>query len=129
MDEPEPTQTKEPPAAEPDTEVPTQPEPPEDPNLLLTRTFLDALTSKGLWVPPVTCPVCRHDLWEVSFAGDLPQRYVPGKVLTFIPVRCTTCQHTIFFNAVGLGLFNEQGMPRGETSATNPPVAPDETGS
>ena len=82
----------------------------ESKNMGLAKAFLRVLGDR--WVGEVVCQVCKTSRWEVGYAADARLRYAEnGQVLTFIPVRCLNCHHTLLFNAVGLGLFNSDGTP------------------
>jgi hypothetical protein len=70
----------------------------------------------------IECPICKHTDWSILHAVDLPIRYIPGRVLTVVPVQCNTCKHVIFFNGVAAGFFGADGMPSDMPQESQPEV-------
>jgi hypothetical protein len=69
------------------------------------------------WKSPVTCPVCKTSAWTAAphivnvprFAADA----LAGNTQTypFIIVSCNTCFHSMFFNAVPIGIAPAYSAP------------------
>lgn len=66
------------------------------------------------WKGTRVCPVCGHTSWSISddiieirpFRGG--SLVVGGSLYPFIVVTCTTCGHTLLFNAKVAGLVEGQ---------------------
>jgi hypothetical protein len=61
------------------------------------------------WKDPVVCPVCRNTVWVtaphiVSTYRSAGDGLFGSPSYPHILVMCTTCSHTMFFNAVKIGL-------------------------
>jgi hypothetical protein len=62
------------------------------------------------WVEPVTCVVCRNTTWTIGAYFAVLQTATPPNPLApvwpYVQVSCNTCGHTLFFNAVAMGLWS-----------------------
>ncbi len=63
------------------------------------------------WGAERICPVCHHDEWAVFDTVFEVREFVGGSVnvsggaiIPCIAVTCKHCSHTLFFNAIKLGL-------------------------
>lgn len=72
---------------------------------------LNGISSSG-----ITCPVCRNKQWTINNIvlesrefqhGDL---FLGGKstIMPFVTITCSRCAHTLFFNAIRLGIVNSE---------------------
>jgi len=72
----------------------------------------------GLWtVEPDECPICRTRLWNMGDMVEIPLRpqatglhtgIEPRQAFLYMPVMCTNCGYTMFFN---IGVLNEKPDP------------------
>lgn len=71
---------------------------------------------KGISSSGITCPVCRNKQWIINNIvlesrefqhGDL---ILGGKstIMPFVTITCSRCAHTLFFNAIRLGIVNSE---------------------
>ena len=64
----------------------------------------------GRWKAPVVCPVCKTSGWTVATHVVVVHRAAPDHLVQgspaypFFLVTCNTCTHTMFFNAVAVGV-------------------------
>ncbi len=66
------------------------------------------------WVGGQHCSICGHTDWLVNdrifhlqeYLPEFPQPPVSHPV---VPVICRNCGHTVYFNAIHLGVLNQQG--------------------
>jgi hypothetical protein len=80
-----------------------------------SKTLLDHL--KKTWVPPVTCPICHSNDWQVG-----PQVYelrefhggsmvIGGSALVpIVPVICKVCGNVILINPLIAGIDLKAGV-------------------
>ncbi|MFH1443850.1 MAG: hypothetical protein ABIG34_00475 [Candidatus Peregrinibacteria bacterium] len=76
-----------------------------------------------VWVPPKTCPVCGQNEWDLSgVVFELREFHGGGMVIggksSLTPVvhaTCKNCSHTLFFNALKLGLISKD-EPKPDTT-------------
>ena len=80
------------------------------------------------WTMQNGCPVCTTKKWQMSdhlvhspvFAGGAA--LFGGVVYPVLPLTCSNCGYTIYFNAVMMGLTNtEAGVERPTVSGTTLP--------
>ena len=105
------------------------PEKPPIPTPEQRQQMVSALFNRWIgekWGTPVICPVCKTTKWTIQQATNLPVRYpaIPGHGYVLIPVTCDNCQNAIFFNASGMGFFNEDGTPK-SVDERFPPTPPE----
>src|SRR5947208_1446263 len=101
------------------------PPPPDERNQIVRDAFTRYINTK--WSGQVVCPVCRTNRWTTLNPIDGTLRYVPGRVVVFIPVECDNCKHTMLFNGSDIGLFHPDGSPKTADELLPPP--PPEPGS
>jgi hypothetical protein len=83
----------------------------------------------GRWKNPVICPVCKTTEWwlaehVVNFNRHAPDRWEPESVsYPHIMVGCKTCFHTMFFNAVAVGVSPPHPDEAAELALLPPPPA------
>jgi hypothetical protein len=62
------------------------------------------------WKEPVICPVCRSGTWTIGAYFSVIHTSTPSNPLApvwpYVQVACNTCGHTLFFNAVSMGLWS-----------------------
>ncbi len=69
------------------------------------------------WRGPVVCPVCKNTSWSTGEWVTQQERHAidanaPGTVaFQYIMVMCVTCGHTMFFNAVKIGVTEHHQPP------------------
>jgi hypothetical protein len=89
----------------------------------------------GRWSVPVICPVCKTGNWGIGEHVVVLHRngvdsYVPGTPsYQMILVYCKACSHTMFFNAVTMGIlppYNPAADPA--SSVLSQLLVPPETG-
>jgi hypothetical protein len=80
-----------------------------------TNRLIDHL--RKAWGEFRKCPMCEHNLWDVSGTIFELREYHEGNivigtgpVLPIIPVTCTNCGNTVFLNAVATGFVKKQGQ-------------------
>ena len=62
------------------------------------------------WKAPVICPVCKNNEWSIAGHVVSITRHASDGMIggtqnyPHIMVLCTTCAHTMFFNAVSIGV-------------------------
>jgi len=70
-----------------------------------------------LWTVPDECPICTTHLWNIGDMVEIPLRPQATGLLTaiesrqaylYMPVMCTNCGYTMFFN---LAVLNEKADP------------------
>ena len=73
------------------------------------------------WKSPRACPICHNNNWSVSdklwelreFRGS--HLVVGGPVVPLVAVTCQVCAHTVFFNAIAVGVV--RAGERGEKNS------------
>jgi hypothetical protein len=72
------------------------------------------------WKDPVQCPVCHTDKWTIgAYIAVMHTSHAPNPqapVLPYIQVQCNECAHTMFFNAVAMGLWAPYNPMQGQTN-------------
>lgn len=66
------------------------------------------------WLGGQHCPICNHTDWFVNdrvfqLQEYHPQVSQPAVSQPILSVICQHCGHTVFFNAIHVGILNEQG--------------------
>lgn len=60
------------------------------------------------WKEPVTCPVCKTDNWSIADHVVQLDRFAIDRMAapaySYVMVTCLNCHHTLFFNAVAIGI-------------------------
>jgi len=59
----------------------------------------------------VLCPICGSGSWTSKNAIKTPFWFGPERVHVFVPVVCTTCAYTMFFDTLMAGIMDSQGNP------------------
>jgi hypothetical protein len=78
------------------------------------------------WKAPVTCPVCKTEEWTLgshvlNFQRHAADATAPGsQTYPHIAVACKTCAHTMFFNAVNVGVAAAWAPPQSQGVVANP---------
>jgi hypothetical protein len=84
---------------------------------LLAKAIAERLPTFGVitdtlnrrWSQSKQCPICGTEEWSVSgIPYALQQIGSPNAILPLYPVTCTSCGHTILFNAFAAGLLPER---------------------
>lgn len=66
------------------------------------------------WTGQKECPICKNSVW---FVGDVmgemremhpTKRLISGSLYPMVVVSCRTCGYTLLFNAVVIGLVEEE---------------------
>ena len=61
------------------------------------------------WQGPRVCPICTSDDWLISESVlesiEYPMTLAGGRRMLSVPISCTTCGHTLFFDARTMGLL------------------------
>ena len=71
---------------------------------------------QAIWPEPRNCTICRENDWIIvdkiyeirEFYGGSFVIGGTGAILPIVAVICKICGHTIFFNAISLGLVEPQ---------------------
>jgi hypothetical protein len=74
------------------------------------KVFMDWLNAK--WKAPRTCPICGDNNWNASdrifemreFQGGA--MVIGGLLQPVVPVSCVNCSHTLYFNAIQIGIVD-----------------------
>jgi hypothetical protein len=77
------------------------------------------------WQDPVICPVCKKTDWSLTphlvnvqrFATDANASNPPA--CPHIIITCKFCAHSMFFNAVQIGIAAPSALPRAPDLVTN----------
>ena len=78
------------------------------------------------WKAPVTCPVCKTSEWTVAPHVVNLQRHAidasVGNTVSYphIVVTCKSCAHSMFFNAVQIGVSVPHPLPPFPNTPVNP---------
>jgi hypothetical protein len=78
------------------------------------------------WKAPVTCPVCKTSEWTVAPHVINIQRHATdaavGNTISYphIVVTCKSCAHSMFFNAVQIGVSASHPVPQFSNALANP---------
>lgn len=78
-------------------------------NSIISR--LNGISSSG-----ITCPVCRNKQWTINNIVLESREFQHGDfilganstLMPFITITCNKCAHTLFFNAIRLGVVNSE---------------------
>jgi RNase P subunit RPR2 len=78
------------------------------------------------WKAPVTCPVCKTTEWTVApHVVNIQRHAIDAAVANtvsypHIVVTCKSCAHSMFFNAVQIGISASRPVPSFTNALTNP---------
>src|SRR4051812_6812671 len=61
------------------------------------------------WTNSRECPICSTAMWNIANVAEMPE-FLPdtpptGQIYPLVPIMCSNCGYTIFFNAVHMGLL------------------------
>ncbi|HEY7830253.1 MAG TPA: hypothetical protein VIC06_06780 [Solirubrobacteraceae bacterium] len=63
------------------------------------------------WPEPRVCVICLDNTWTVGSVVEAPLYRTDG-LYPYVPVSCTKCANTLFFNAIQMGLFEGEEQLR-----------------
>ncbi len=83
------------------------------------------------WKGDKLCPVCKTNSWDLpEILGEVRQfqgggLVVGGPVFPVFPLTCKTCGHTLFFNALVMGIIQPEAKEEtkekeGQPNVTDP---------
>lgn len=85
---------------------------------IIRQKIIDWLEKK--WPMPRVCPICKHNKWNtIGTIHELREFHktdfvVKGSIIPVIPVICSFCGYTLFFNALKSDLVTPRKKERGE---------------
>lgn len=68
---------------------------------------------------PITCPICGNRNWKVNNVVTEMREFQNGDlilggdsaIMPFVSLSCDRCAHTLFINAISIGVVSPQVVP------------------
>jgi hypothetical protein len=103
---------------------PKEGSPPETPEATfdrLNREFNELFTEyiSTKWTD-FLCPVCKIGPWASRNPISVPLWIGVDRIFIYVPVVCQTCGHTVFFDALQMGLVDSQGRVKKRIPEASP---------